>query len=299
MTRARRLVAILALTALPAAGCSRAGELVVAVQTDMAVPKDIDTIKIEVFVGSALKFSNDYRRLGMPDAEVKLPATLGFYAEDDPEGPVRVKVSARVGGDQGSVRVVREVVTEVPDDRVARLPVPIHFLCDGSGVSENGEAIDVMCPAADETCIAGACAPSAVDVEALVDYDPADVYGGGTGSGDGACFDVEPCFAAAEPVPPGALDLDACAFPAGANVNVALRVDGDGMCGDAGCFIALDADSEAGWRVLGGTLVLPPAACAQVAAGKVLGVVTAPVTDACPRKTAGLPTCGLWSASGS
>jgi len=292
MIRAASAAALLGLVVL--AGCSSPSELMIAVQTDLSMPKDIDTIQLEVLRGAEPKFSRAFENLGGTDPQARLPLTLGAYAEDEPGAEVRVRAIARTGGAEGAVLILREVVTTVPEERVALLHVPLHFLCDGSAEVRGFEVKNAVC-AEDETCVAGACAPSAVDSGALPDYAPEDVFGGGSGAGDGKCFDVTACFAGATEA---TVDPASCAFAADGALNVALRTEGDGMCGDAGCLVALDAESSAGFRQSGSQVLLPPAVCEQVMTGKISAVVTAPAGTSCPQKTVGLPTCGPWAAVG-
>lgn len=155
------------------------------------------------------------------------------------------------------------------------------------------------------TCVAGSCSQSSVSSASLPDYTAAQIFGGGTGNGDGACFDTATCFGAATEV---TLDLATFASDpttcraslSSASVNVALRTQGSGICGPSGCFVALDAGSDAGWKAgSGGTITLPPAVCTQVQKGDLPGVVAAPVgTGTCQQKTSSIPTCGPWSATG-
>jgi hypothetical protein len=274
-------------------GCSQPSELMIAVHTDLGLPKDIDTIHLEVRRGAQLKYSRDFRHLGEPDAEARLPLTLGLVAEEEPGAEVRVRAIARRGGETGEVRILREAVTTIPEERVALLHLPLQFLCDGSGEEKNDGQVENKVCGEGETCAAGACVSAAVDSAALSDYAPEDVFGGGSGAGGSQCFDVATCFAQAEDA-----DVDAsCSFDAQGAVNVALRTVGYGICGDADteCLVALDADGDAGFQASQGKVQLPAAVCAQRMAGKVRRVVMAPAGGSCPQKVIGLPTCGPWS----
>ncbi|WP_437320378.1 hypothetical protein [Sorangium sp. So ce385] len=298
MSRGRRL-ALAALAALACGGCGEVDEIVVAISTDLAVPKDFDVLQVQVFEGNQGKFNRPYRRLGESDAEAKLPATIGFFSSDAGGESIRIKVAARNKDDVGPVRILREVVTTIPKDRVALLTVSLDFLCDGSGM---GAGIDVESTCGEGmTCVAGACVSNEIDSSTLPDYSRGDVYG----SGDGECFDVTACFAQATPA-----EVD----PAGCTIagdgaalrNVALETAGDdGICdGDEGdedrrCLVALNADSDNGFRVAAdGRIQLPPKVCEQMAQGKIAAVLTAPATS-CAQKTTGLQMCGPWLASGS
>lgn len=279
---------LLALPALaPACAPDASGQLMLAVQTDMSLPKDVDAIRIEVFNEGVPKFRKDYERLGTTDGEIRLPGTLALIAPEKADSAVMVNVSARIGGPNGKIRVVRQVVTTVPSDRVASLQIPLRFVCDGSGEDENGEAKST-CPEG-QTCIAGSCQDRTIDSSTLPDYEEDDVFAGGH------CFDAATCW----DVPtPADVDPSDCTIAGASNVNVGLAVGGDGICGPSGCFVTLDANSDEGWQTKDdGRIALPPAICTKLASGEIASVVTAPVTASCSLKTLGLPTCGPWSAA--
>lgn len=270
-------------------GCSSkpVGQLMLVVQTDLSLPKDIDTIRIEVSTAGVPKFKLDYTRLGTADGQIHLPGTLGLIAPEKPDDAVRVIVSARTGGEGGQVRVVRDIVTTVPAERVATLPVPIHFLCEGQGKDEAGNAVSTC--AEGETCKAGACAENKVEPDTLPTYSDERVFG------DGGCFDGTGCWT--EPVV-AVVDMATCTIPGAAGINVALQTEGQGICGPVGCFVTLDAESDEGWK-LGedGRIVLPKAVCDQITSGKIVNVVTQIIPPTCAEKTADLPTCGPWSSA--
>ncbi len=272
-----------------APGCSTevVGQIVLVIQTDLSLPKDIDTIRIEVLTEGVPKFKNDYDRLGSKDGKIRLPGTLALDAPENPGDAITIIVSARSGGKDGAVRVVREVVTTVPPGRSAELDLPIQFLCVGSGKLENGNAVST-CPEG-QTCIAGACADEKIDSTTLPDYEPERALG------DGSCLEVSSCFDGGAIA---AVDLDACTLPPTPGVNIALQTEGDGICGQVGCFIALDAESPTGFVTAeDGTITLPKNVCEKLALGSIVNVVTAPVTNSCKRKTSALPTCGPWSSA--
>ncbi|MCA9623335.1 MAG: hypothetical protein KC731_30150 [Myxococcales bacterium] len=287
-----RHLGLTALLALLATGCTEdpIGQLVVAVQTDVHLPKDIDTIRIEVTSEGVPKFRNDYERLGTEEAPFLLPGTITLVASDNPGDVVRTIVSGRTGGSEGKLRMVREVVTTVPEGRSATLQLPLQYLCDDQVKIEDGEARD-DCPEG-QTCLAGTCADEALDASTLPDYAPEDVYT------EGLCLDVAVCFNTATVVE---LDPSDCSLAApGGTVNFALQTEGDGICGAIGCFVALDAESALGWQTRDdGRIQMPPAVCTQIDEGRIVNVVAAPVTDVCPFKEVRVPTCGPWSAAGS
>ncbi len=293
-----------ALGAVAGLGCAEPpGELVVVVQTDMSLPKDIDTIRIEVLSDGIFKYGEDYPLLGT-ETGIRLPATIGVVdSEDRPNASARIRAIGKV---QGKARVLREVVTQVPPDRVATLHMQLQYLCRGSAQSDPADPTENVvgtCPEGD-TCVAGVCRKpelSDEEVAALPEYLAVEVFGGGTGKGGGDCLDVVRCFGSPTPA---ALDRVSCTLeaPAG-DVNVAVVSGYEGMCNSAGCFIALDAGSEAGWtRLADGRIQLPMGACspdpALTESTAIAAVVTAPAGGACPIKTVAVPTCGPWSAVG-
>ncbi|MBI3201490.1 MAG: hypothetical protein HYZ29_08105 [Myxococcales bacterium] len=135
----------------------------------------------------------------------------------------------------------------------------------------------------------------AIDSASLESYTPQAIFGGGSGAGDGKCFDTAPCFSKGAVV---AVEMSTCSIAkpaAGTGVNVALVMPAGsaGICGAATCLIPLDANAETGWREEAGRLVLPPAACERLNTGAVTGVS---VTTSCETKTERTPTCGPWSS---
>ncbi|MEP7120261.1 MAG: hypothetical protein ABJE95_05085 [Byssovorax sp.] len=291
--------------------CSPAplGEIVIAIRTDIAIPKDIDRIIIDVTIAKTgeSKFTMAYQALD-PAHTFKLPATLAFTASaTDPGAAVRVRVLALRG--DGAPRMVREVVTTVPADRTVTLPIPIEFLCDGTTEmvldpltkepvrDKKGDLVFKSTCDDGMTCSAGKCVDVTVPEVSLASYSGALIFGGGTGSQDGDCFDAASCF---EGSTFADVNLGNCTIQAGNDVNVALLTQGAGSCGASGCFVPLDAESDAGWQPdQNGALRLPPAVCDKIKSRELGGVVTAPAGKSpCARKASSLPICGPFSSSG-
>ena len=267
------------------AACSDPGEIVLVVQTDMNIDKDIDKVRIEVLTGDgAVALRGEY---GTDKGDLKLPGTLGIRSSLNPEQELTIRVSGEL---DGAVRVVRDVRTTLPGSGVVMLRAPLQWLCDSAECPGQG------------TCIAGSCASSGITSSTLQPYAAADVFGGGSGSGsgvDGECFDTVQCFSGAKDIVPEKSDLP-CSIPGsgGGSFNIALRTEGDGFCGPDGCFIPLDAESDIGWREISGSdgprIQLPAAVCTHLG-GKVLGVAT---STKCAAKSERTPTCGAWSQAG-
>jgi hypothetical protein len=276
------------------AGCGDAGhkgELMVIFQTDMSLPKDIDSVRIEIRAYGEAKFDKVFDDLGT-DGALKLPGTIGVLVGEDATTPVTMRIT---GFQDGRARVLREAVSTVPEDRLVQLRLPVQWLCDGSAIVDESGQVKSACGEG-LTCVAGSCVPVEVDSSELPDYEEESIFGGGTGDGDGACFDTANCMRGFSLAP---LIDGSCAASVGGNVNIAIQTQGDGICGPAGCFIQLDANSEAGWkRSDDSTIALPQGFCDKLATGEIVGIAATPVTDACPLKDETLPTCGPWSNTG-
>ena len=274
------------------------GQLVVALDTDMALPDQIDTIEIEVIVRGTTLLDYPMPVGTGPDAQ-PIPATLTLVAGPDPTVPATIRV---VGSKNGIARTLRQVITTVPTDRVATLRMPVQWLCDGTAQpiagAEAGMAYQSTC-GPDATCEAGECVASQVQESTLANYQAQSVFGGGSapaakGQTTGTCFDTIPCMVSGVVEAPD----DQCTVnmpTGGAGVNVALRVADDGICDTTGttCFVPLDGSSSEGWTEQNGRVALPPAVCTKLRSGLIAGVV---VSTTCATKTEADPPCGPWSS---
>lgn len=265
------------------------GELVLYLQTDLSIPKDVSSIRVEVLKTGRVQFAQTY--LVGPSPLLQMPATLSIVAGDDPSEPVSIRILARqvpkgADGDQGVPRVLREIVTTVPPNRSALLPVTLQWLCaDGKSVVVSGDQVSNACGEG-ETCIAGACETQDVDSSTLADFDPKVTEGTAPDSG---CFDVLTCLGNAPLAP---VDVPTCtvAAPAGkqSSWNVAIRLppDSGGTCDAMHCFVPLNEGVD-GWNAgKSGRLELPASVCEGT---KPLDVL---VGSGCPTKTALMPVCG-------
>ncbi|MGK3992654.1 hypothetical protein [Sorangium sp. So ce1024] len=213
---AAALVACSAGAVVPA-GCSgTTGQLMFAFKTDMSLPKDIDAVRILVTLAGTVVHDETHLRLGSEEG-IRLPATLGFYTPDDPTQVLHLRVIATQGGEE-NVRLLSQVVTTVPEDRTAVLDVPLQLLCYGRDQVERDEQGEIKRDAVGspqstcgegKTCVAGTCRTSEIPSADLPDYVVAKVFGGGTGFGDGHCFDTVRCFEREAPRLSIRLDLDA------------------------------------------------------------------------------------------
>lgn len=258
------------------------GQLMVAVQTDMALPKDVDRVRIEIVSFGQLQFGNEYE---VGPAGLKIPATLGVVAGKNANAPVTIRVIAKKGTE---AKVLREVVTTVPTSRTALLRIPIQWLCFEQNIKQTANQVETTCPT-DQTCSEGICQDAHVDSSTLPDYAPAEVFGGGSENGDGQCYDTLSCMNPSQDV-----QLDAnCSFAIAGdvtNLNVALHLPptGQGICDSVNCFVPLDGTSATGWKYANGRVTLPRAVCQKK--------YNVAASLRCPTKSEKTPTCGPWSA---
>ena len=295
ISRASLCALVLGFCVAPSCTALPVSETMIVLQTDLSLPKDVDKVTIEVLVRGDRRHFNTFEKLGNQDS-LKIPASLGLTLGEgtDPSTPVTFRVTAFQGP---KARVLREVVTTIPKDRLVALKLPIQWLCwDQVKPDANGNP-QSSCPD-DQTCIAGTCADKTVDPASLEDYAADKVFGGGTGTGnDGTCFDTTACFGDSKDAP---VDLATCTIAASDDMNVAIRVDSAGICGSAGCFVPIDAKSDFGWKAAAsGTIQLPEAVCKRIKAGSAAGVSVVGASTACPLKTDGIPACGPWSSAGT
>ncbi|HEX4341145.1 MAG TPA: hypothetical protein VH062_34790 [Polyangiaceae bacterium] len=307
MTRSSLTASIRVVVAVVAAclalSCTRKnGEVILVVNTDMALTHDIDHLEVQVFANGQPRNNGNVLSFAPPrDSESLLvPATLGIGSGHDSSQVAQIKVAAF---QKNVVRVLREVDLTVPDDQVLELPLAVDWLCTDSVMTDasdplNVSFVDTTCGKG-KTCVAGRCVDPKVNSTKLHPYVPASVFGGGTGKGDGVCFDTLRCFDAPSLVAP---DADCTIDEPDGTVNVALLVDGDGIRNDsmpAGRgFIPLDSESAEGWQTLRGTnrIQLPAAVCSGPKKPLIRAIA---VTTSCKTsKTAATPTCGPWSSVG-
>ena len=284
------------------------GQLMLAVQSDMALPKDVDEVRIEVLVYGNLLFGNTYNA---GYGNLTIPATFALVAGKDPTTPVTLRV---MGRQKQKTRTLREVITTVPSDRIATLRVPISWFCDGSAKDSASGNVESTCEAG-STCVAGTCVSSKVDSTVLPGFTAETIFGGSVSPATGKCLDVQTCFRNATDVPN--IDLASCsvrlATAVGAGMNFALRTtaetttrippaavkEGDGVCAEdkTNCLVPLDADtSPEGWSVdpADPTRVRLPAGVCKKLQEKEAFVLR--MSTQCDTKTSTLPTCGTWSS---
>jgi hypothetical protein len=223
---------------LPACRAEQAGAVMVAMQTDMVVPKDVTHVGVFVSYDGQIKMA----RVVKVDAEtengrvVRLPSTLAVVSSKDfPDARVRVRVMAfQAQSGEGETallraRVARDAKFTIPKERRVLLRMPLQFINDGSASGEArkdgvlnlasrglrfSDAIDTdtglgafefRCKD-DKTSVLGDCVPSDIDASALPDFFEEDVFG--------------------RPGQPGAACFPAGAFARGATADVVPNGDG-------------------------------------------------------------------------
>lgn len=301
---ARAFWGLAGVSALAASSCGETktrGQLVLVVQTDMDIPKDVDAI--EVTIASRVEpFHQRSYRIGRDplSGDILLPATLTIVhpPDDDASAPVNVSVAA-LSGEQR--RALRRETTTVPPDRVAALPMPIKWLCyDQTGIGAGRYAC-----ADGQSCVAGACVSADVAPDSLADFSPGRVFGGGSGQGDGLCFDVVACFeGSSDEITLADLGADCSIERPPFDVNFAAQTGpagslAPGFCGDVSCYVPLDQDGEGGFRVGDdGRVHFPPTLCDRVRADTT-GETRLVASTACQLKTETVPPCGEFFLAGA
>ena len=219
------LLAVATVGATLVGACAdKKGALMLAINTDMKAPKDVNAVSVTISTNGAIKHSFIGRVT--PQGDVLLPATLAIVEPDDKDASVRVRVMAF---QDRKPRVLRDVRTTIPSDgRTALLRIPLNFVNDASAVGEplpNGVIPDPIpgtggssggssgaigggaeefdffgsyqppCPNIEnDTIIDGECRDNFIDPATLPDFDQAAL---GDSTSPGACFDVAKCFSAA------------------------------------------------------------------------------------------------------
>jgi hypothetical protein len=108
------------------------GAIVVQIDTNVLVPKNINGLGLAVAVAGEVKFSNVYGVA--PDGRVTLPATL--VVEEPRGGTSAPAVNIRITAFNGSTpRIVRDAVTTIPHERIAAMRLQLSFLSADDGLA--------------------------------------------------------------------------------------------------------------------------------------------------------------------
>ena len=131
------------LAAVVGACADKKGAVMLAINTDMRAPKDVNAVSITISTNGAIKHSFIGRVT--PQGEVLLPATLAIVEPDDASATIRIRVMAF---QDRRPRVLRDIRTTVPTGgRTALLRIPLNFVNDGMVVGPNLPAGIVPDPA--------------------------------------------------------------------------------------------------------------------------------------------------------
>jgi len=318
VTRTRRgrwsAAALLALAgACSADEAPRRGQLMLALQTDMSIPKDVTHIRVKTKLGSQVRDEFDFQIA--PDGKFHIPGTIAIVEGTTPNPVVSVEVVGirERGTGNFEARTFSKSVTSIPRERIVLLEIPVQWLCDDTAVDDGSGEYLSSCSAgpdgAERACVAGTCETVKVDGNKLPDYKPALVFGGGSSAKDplARCFDTLTCFDrgtdvdAADLSKECTLSLEDDGLPL--NVGLVMPDAADGIChGAAGktppCYVPLDQNDRWGWHLEDSaakgkrTVVLPKAVCSLLDDGKIAALR---VSKACETKTSQYGTCGPWS----
>lgn len=255
------------------------GALVVVVDTDLGLDKDIDHLRFEAVQNNRPLISQDS---DFGPNGLTLPASFRIAATKD-DGPVQLRAVAYKGG---IARVQRDAVTPIPKSHVGYLRLPLNYLCDGTATSDGSSTCDDGL-----TCVQGTCAPAEVPGSEVTRSPGATSSGGGVPANGGACFDVSTCFTTAASA---LVDREDCslALPDGnegdrINVGIRLPSGAEGICNGGGCWVVLERGNE-GWSLDGDRLRLPEALCRETSDGSAFELA---ITEACATKTAAVAVC--------
>jgi hypothetical protein len=268
-----------------------ASGLVVQVQTDMAVPKDIDRIRVEASQNGTMLLSEDHQ-IG--------PGYLGLPAQftvQNPGNALPVLIRA-IGLSQQLPRIERSALIPIPNNGPELLHLTLGYLCDGTanadGTSTCGDG---------KTCKAGTCQDATASATDLSD-DANSSTTSAVSAGDGGmanCFDTEVCFGAGVGKDVD-LDPSTCSFAVGAdststpdkyNVALELPLGSAGVCDVSACWIVLSSGDE-GWAASStGRISVPPAVCLKQIMGASIKVA---VSATCPTKSLATSSCPFGDA---
>ncbi len=280
------LFGALALGAAPSCSAKKNTEIMVSVQTDLRIPKDINAITIRVLSRGAVQYQSAHE---VGPTGVHLPATIGLVPKDDGDlQPIEVQLIGQYGNEADTrvraEKVLRKVRMTFARNRVGLVRIPLKFVCYEH--EDCGEG---------KTCIAGACETTPlIEGATMPEYTPEAVYGAGGSLGtSGTCWDAPTCLASAVDV---SATADPCVFAlpdasAGKSISIAIATGpgGLGYCAGGMCRVPLDLEAE-GWSWTDEshkTIRLAQGICTKVTTSK----LRVQATDACATKTPDLPMC--------
>jgi hypothetical protein len=253
-------------------GADQISQLDVELTSDLTVPKDADSIRVDVIGVEVVGLWPRLFELG--PAGLQLPATIAgegiiFPADQigkPPDRTLDVTVTAWKGASPLTVARAIASIPYQPGYRVLRLS--LSWLCAGTATEVAPGRVASTCPTG-QSCRAGVCHSDDRRVEPLAEWDPLNRP---------LCFDVATCTASGSTVD---VDLATCTAVQSDATNFAVvkPAGSEGVCTATSCIAPLRMDPIEGWSVTGGTVSFPPAVCSALAAGRASGVIT---SNACP-----------------
>lgn len=204
---------------LAMAGCEqkKATEYVTGVSTQVTVPRDLKTVRIQVSTGGFVQFCNTYKVL--EGGRVILPRSLGNYPKSsdnnsgsvtfsivgltqdyqtgDINNPVWADCSSAATVGSNSVRILRRSTQPYIPEHIKFLPMSLKYSC-----------FDIDCKEEGKTCKGGVCVDATIsedDAKKLPDY-----YDGMGEGQEASCFSTQLCMGASIPAAP--INEDTCLF---------------------------------------------------------------------------------------
>lgn len=196
-------------------GCEakKATEYVAGVSTQVTVPRDLKSVRIDINVGGANVFCGAYR---VYDGKVLLPRSLGAYANTQSavtSGPVQFSITGvtdtetsnalltdcgtQLAVGSNNVRVLRRSRQPYIPDEIRFIPMPLKYSCFDVGCGE------------EETCKGGKCVSATLSIDEAKAQFP--VYAPDLVDGSNAnCFNSTMCLGAAAPAV--IVDTDTCTY---------------------------------------------------------------------------------------
>lgn len=215
-TRKALMLAALGAAAGIWSGCEakQQTEYVAGVSTQVQVPRDLKTIRIDISVGGSITFCRAYK---VYEGRVQLPRSLGAFPVNTEANRLAEPVSVTVTGFTDDLndaagqpvfdclapvkvgenaRILRRSRQPYVKDQILFLPMALKYAC-----------FDVNCEdgASDKTCKAGRCVSAVTDERTLPQFSSDLVDGTGA-----ACFRTSECMAAASLAVP--VDTETCTY---------------------------------------------------------------------------------------
>jgi hypothetical protein len=303
-----------AASALQCTETKQLGGLSLAITTDVAAPKDLDSIRLYVLANGITVFSTAGEVT--PTGAVRFPATITLQEPKDPATIFNIRV---VGYKGGQARVLRSVTTKVPERQFRQLRIPLSFLSYGSANGSGDLATKALPTRCDieqgETDVAGICTKLVFfDMEKLEKFDERTVFGSGSApvfnpddggvsrQSDGNCFNVAKCFAAATPLMP---DGQCRVRNLGPRMNIGLSTENIGVPTDNyRNIVVFDMDAESQFGEVRPELVdnaaffqLPKIVCDRMKTPGPEQITEIYGSIQCAPKSRNVPLCGPASAT--